>query len=238
MSDSSEQHSESEFYYLDELFNNEILEQANSLETKLLSEENIKQFIVGQKQENTAKKTEYDMNVFFKFLGEVGETREITNIPSVQLDKLLCNFWFLITLHFGHRARHEARQLKFAEIQLIKDEAIDEEYLEWVIESHSKTRHGDEHEQHRAFHPKAFATGDEKYPVSCYRHFLYRRPDSAKTPESPFILAINHRRRTQNQIWFLNKLMSQASENAQISKSGKITNWHSVRKTCIKTLLD
>ena len=48
--------------------------------------------IVGQKQENTAKKTKYDVNVFFKFLGEVGETRVIINIPCVQLDKLFCNF--------------------------------------------------------------------------------------------------------------------------------------------------
>ena len=35
----------------------------------------------------------------------------------------------------------------------------------------------------------------------------------------------------------IGQFFSQASENAQISKSSKITN-HSVRKTCIKTLLD
>ena len=89
MSDSSE-HSESEFYYPDELSDNELLEKANSLETKLVSDENIKKIVVGQKQENTVKKTKYDMNVFFKFLREVGETREVKNIPSSQLDKLLC----------------------------------------------------------------------------------------------------------------------------------------------------
>ena len=164
------------------------------------------------------KKTKYDMSVFFKFLREVGETREVKNIPSSQLDKFLCNFyisvrrkdkneyepdtlfsfsrsiqryldesesqmnilkddefktssealkakrrelrkqgkgnhpnatealynedidiifakdqfgchdnevlsrtmWFLITLHCGHRARHEARQLRFGGIQLKK----------------------------------------------------------------------------------------------------------------------
>ena len=33
------------------------------------------------------------MIVFVKFLGEVGEIREVTNIPSAELDKLLCNFY-------------------------------------------------------------------------------------------------------------------------------------------------
>ena len=74
--------------------------------------------------------------------------------------------WYLLTLHFGQRANYQkARQLKYADIQIRKDEAIDEEYLERVTERHSKTRHSDEHEKNRAFHPKAFAAGDDKCPV-------------------------------------------------------------------------
>jgi len=38
--------------------------------------------------------------------------------------------WFLLTVYFGHRARHEARQMKFGDIVLKKDEASGEEYLE------------------------------------------------------------------------------------------------------------
>ena len=61
---------------------------------------------------------------------------------------------FLLTLHFGHRARHEARQIKFGEIALKKDEASGEEYLEWTTERESKTRHGDENEHQNLSVPK------------------------------------------------------------------------------------
>ena len=49
----------------DEFSDNELLEQANSLESKLLSDESIEESIVEQKQENTEKKTKSDINVFF-----------------------------------------------------------------------------------------------------------------------------------------------------------------------------
>ena len=58
-------------------------------------------------------------------------------------DVLSRTMWFLLTLHFGHRARHEARQMKFGDIILRKDEASGEEFLEWKTERESKTRHGD-----------------------------------------------------------------------------------------------
>ena len=46
-------------------------------------------------------------------------------------DVLSCAMWFLLTLHFGHPTRHEARQMKFGDIVLRKDEESGEEYLEW-----------------------------------------------------------------------------------------------------------
>ena len=42
------------------------------------------------------------------------------------LDVLSRTMWFLLTLHFGHRARHEARQMTFGDIVLRKDEASGE----------------------------------------------------------------------------------------------------------------
>ena len=203
----------------------------------LLSNQEIKKFIMSQQQANTVKKTTYDMNVFQRFLNERGEKRKVVAIPPEELDSLLCNFnitakkkdnseyepdtmssfsrsiqrflddnnakvnilkdeefkvsrevlkskrrelrkqgkgnkpnatvaltnedverifeenqfgvhepevlartmWFLLTLHFGHRARHEARQIKFGDIALKKDEASGEEYLEWTTERESKT---------------------------------------------------------------------------------------------------
>ena len=52
-----------------------------------------------------------------------------------------------------------------------------------------RTRHGDENEHRRSFRPKVYETGDRKCPVACYKEFVYRRPEEAKSPESPFFLA-------------------------------------------------
>ena len=94
----SSEHIESEFYYPDELpIMNFWKKQVISSQKFCRISESIKEFIAGQKQQNTAvKKTKYDMNVFVKFLGEVGETREVTSIRSYKLDKLLCNFYINI----------------------------------------------------------------------------------------------------------------------------------------------
>ena len=348
MSDVSE-HSDSEFYYIDDLSDTELLQLPTSFESeekksKLLTDEEVHNFIRNQQQASTVKKTMYDMNVFQKFLDECGEKRRITEIAPAELDSLLCNFyitakkkdntayepdtmssfsrsiqrylednkakfnilkdeefkvsrevlkskrrelkkqgkgnkpnatvaltnedierifdenqfgthdpdvlsrtmWFLLTLHFGHRARHEARQMKFGDIVLRKDGVSGEEYLEWSTEKESKTRHGEENEHQRSFRPKAYETGDKKCPVSCFKEFVNRRPTAAKSPESPFFLAVRHRRKPEDQIWFLNspmgknkigKFLSNATKDLPLSRSGKYSN-HSVRKTCIKTLLD
>ena len=124
--------------------------------------------------------------------------------------------------------------MKFGEIVLRKDEASGEEYLEWSTERESKTRHGDENDHRRPFRPKAYETGDRKCPVACYEEFVYRRPEGAKSPESPFFLAVHHQRKPEDRIWFSNQIFK---SNPWLSTSGKFTN-HSVRKTCIKTLLD
>ena len=342
-------HSDSEFYYPCDLSDTELLQQPTFIESgekksKLLGDEEIHSFIKNQQQENTVKKTRYDLNVFQRFLNECGERRQLTEIPADELDSLLCNFhitakkkddteyepdtmssfprsiqrylddnnakinilkdeqfkvsrevlkskrrelrkqgkggrpnatealsnedielifnenqfgihdpdvlsrtmWFLLTLHFGHRARHEARQMKFGDIILRKDEASGEEFLEWKTERKSKTRQGDENEHRRCFRPKAYQTGDRKCPVACFKEFVSRRPEETKSPESPFFLAVRHGRKPDDPIWFLNspmgknkigRFLSSATKNLPLSTGGKLTN-HSVRKTCIKTLLD
>ncbi|KAK3731923.1 hypothetical protein QZH41_000275 [Actinostola sp. cb2023] len=321
MSNESE-HSESEFHYPEHISDADILEQVNDIENKLLMSEEIQTYIHGQQQPNTAPKTKYDINVFKRFLAEVGEEREVIAIAPNELDILLCNFyikakttgdleyepdtlsssrsiqrhlddnnwkinilkdevfkksrdvlkskrrdlrksgkgnkpnatealtsddinrifqeygfgghdpevlsrtvWFFITLHFGHRARHEARQLKFGDIQLKKDQSTEEEYLEWVTERESKTRHGDENEHHRVFQPKPYATGtcDHKCPVYCYKQFVYRHPEDAKCDESPFFLAINHCRKPEDQVWFINTPMVKNTIGQILSSATK--NW-------------
>ena len=65
-----------------------------------------------------------------------------------------------------------------------------------------------------------------------------------KQPDSPFFLAINHRRQPSSQIWYskaalgknkIGKFLSKAAKAAKLP--GNITN-HSVRKTCISRLMD
>ena len=112
----------------------------------------------------------------------------------------------------------------------------------WTTERDSKTRHGDENEHQRSFRPKQ-ATGNVQFLAP--KNFVYRRSEEAKSPESPFFLAIGHRRNPEDKIWFLNspmgknkigEFLSSATKNLPMSTSGTFTN-HSVRKTCIKTLL-
>ena len=100
MSDISE-HDESEFYYPDEVSDAVLLEQTTFIENteshrNLLSDESIQNFIKGQQQMSTVKKTMYDMNVFQNFLSEVGEEREVLSLPPAELDKLLCNFYITV----------------------------------------------------------------------------------------------------------------------------------------------
>ena len=57
----------------------------------LLAHESIQNFIKGQQQMSTVKKTMYDMHVFQNFLCKVEEEREVLSLPPAELDKPLCN---------------------------------------------------------------------------------------------------------------------------------------------------
>ena len=97
MSDVGE-HSDSEFYYPDDLSDTELLQQPTSLESeekksKLLTDEEVHNFIRSQQQASTVQKTIYDINVFQKFLDECGEKRRINKIAPSELDSLLCYFY-------------------------------------------------------------------------------------------------------------------------------------------------
>lgn len=70
-------HSESEFYYLEEeTFNH-----------------NIQDFIYSLRPDNTKKKTTYDLNIWQRYCSTVGETRDLENIPSKELNILMCRFF-------------------------------------------------------------------------------------------------------------------------------------------------
>ena len=95
-------HSDSEFYYPDDLSDTELLQQPTSLESeekksKLLTDEEGHNFIRSHQQASTVQKTIYDINVFQKFLDECAEKRRINKIAPAELDSLLCNFCLLYT---------------------------------------------------------------------------------------------------------------------------------------------
>jgi len=54
--------------------------------------ENVKNYILAQWAENTVKKTEYDLNVWKRFFRHKGEEREIEDIPTEELNILICHF--------------------------------------------------------------------------------------------------------------------------------------------------
>ena len=111
--------------------------------------------------------------------------------------------WWLLSLHYGWRARDESRKLRWGDITLEYDMVRDASYLHWHKERGTKTRVGNENEEDRKY-SKAYETKTNRCPVYYYQQFLDRRPLESLTPESPFYLAINQRRKTNDKIWYLN----------------------------------
>ena len=74
--------------------------------------------------------------------------------------------------------------------------------------------------------------------------FSSHRPEEMKRPEAPFILAINHKRKPADPVWYsraplgknkIGEFLTKAAKNAGLPEN--VTN-HSVRKTCISRLMD
>ena len=113
----------------------------------------------------------------------------------------------------------------------------------WKAEQGSKTRQGDGH--YRAFNPKAYATENEHCPELLYLKFASHRPEEIKRPEAPFFLAIKHKRKPADPMWYsraplekknkIGDFLTKAGKNTGLP--GNVTN-HSVRKTCISGLMD
>jgi hypothetical protein len=85
--------------------------------------------------------------------------------------------WWVLSLHFGFRARDESRKLKWRDVCISKEPETRSELLLWKAERGSKTRHGDAQHK-REFYPTAQATHNERCPVQLYRAFnSQHRPD-------------------------------------------------------------
>ena len=85
----------------------------------------------------------------------------------------------------------------------------------------------------------------EKYSalVYLYLKFASHRPEEMKRPEAPLFLAINHKRKPADPVWYsraplrknnIGEFLTKAAKNAGLPEN--VTN-HSVRKTCISRLM-
>ena len=77
-----------------------------------------------------------------------------------------------------------------------------------------------------------------------YKDYAKRRPDTACSPDSPFFLAIIHKRKEGSDVWFANAPLGKNTLGSLLKTGcqavgipGKRTN-HSVRKTAVKRMLD
>jgi len=157
--------------------------------------------------------------------------------------------WWILSLHFGFRARDESRKLCWGDVSLQTDPIEDgREMLVWLNERGTKTRKGEENGHRRPFSPKAYTTNTERCPVQFYKLFRSHRPEEMNEPDAPFFFAVRHSdRRVNPQVWYMKvplgkneigKFLKAAADEASLQRQGsKVTN-HSVRKNSIGRLLD
>ena len=157
--------------------------------------------------------------------------------------------WWFLSLHFGWRARDESRKLCWGDVGLANDPETDSEYLVWKSERDSKTRTGQDGGHQRAFEPKAYASKNKsRCPVEFYKAFRSHRSEAMLDPDAPFYLAINHRRKPSEKVWYMDrphgkneigKLLKDAFASAKLDETNKkkVSN-HSVRKTSVGRLLE
>ena len=92
------------------------------------------------------------------------------------------------------------------DVGLASDLETDSEYLVWKSERGSKTRTGQDGGHQRAFELKAYASKSKsRCSVEFYKAFQSHRSKAMLDPDAPFYLAINHRRKTSDKVWCLDR---------------------------------
>ena len=104
---SDEEHSESAFYYPDELEFQENFEEKEETTSAIsceradvdqsegnnCSQEEIESFIKEQKSENTVRKTASDMKTFNRYLSSINKNVQVLDLPAADLDRILSKFF-------------------------------------------------------------------------------------------------------------------------------------------------
>ena len=114
--------------------------------------------------------------------------------------------WWFLSLHFGWRARDESCKLRWGDVGLANDPETDSKYPVWKSERGGKTRTGQDDGHQRAFESKAYASKNKsRCPVEFDKAFRSHRSEAMLDPDAPFYLAINHRRKPSDKVWYLDK---------------------------------
>ena len=102
--------------------------------------------------------------------------------------------WLNSTIHSGLRGGKEQRELCWGDVKL-KQKPVGTEYLEYSVERQTKTRTGSDPTDTRKIKPRMYSAPDlpaEKDPVRVYKIYTSKHPESMKTDDSPFYLAVNN----------------------------------------------
>ena len=151
--------------------------------------------------------------------------------PEV-LQRTVC---WLLSLHLVFRARYESRTLMWGDVKLQINAETGNEELVWTAERGSKCRKGER--PGKPFCPIAQASNSARCPVFFYKAFRSHRPTEMNNQESPFYLAINHKRKPSNTVWYMNAPLGKNSIRKFLKMAANrmglqwnATN-HAVRKT-------
>ena len=141
---------------------------------------------------------------------------------------------------------HENRQLKWGDLQLANEINYLGQLKTVLIWTEQLSKTHTDGKSCRKFVPKIYPNleNESRCPIKAYFKYKEVRPESMSEPDSPFYLAINHKKSDKSS-WFkalslgVNKLGSMLKR--MLGKVGihdsNLTN-HSVRKTAITNLLD
>ena len=159
--------------------------------------------------------------------------------------------WLNLTIHFGLCGGKQQRELCWGDVKL-KQTPDGKEYLEYSHEKQTKTRTGSGPRDTRKIKPRKYSAPDlpaKRDPVRVYKFYASKRPESMKTDDSPFYLALNNIQPSSLSAkpWYkvqpigvnkLNSLLKDMVNEARLGLENKRLTNHSARKHLVQKLND
>ena len=155
------------------------------------------------------------------------------------------------TIHFGLRDGKEQKELAWGDVKL-KQTSDGKEYLEYLVERQTKTRTSSDPRDTPNIQPRMYTAPNvlaERDPVRVNKIYASKRPESMKTDDSPFYLAVNNLQPSSLSIraWFkpqhigvnkLNSVLTDMINEARLGLENKRLTNHSARKHLVQKLND